>query len=143
MQPIQDAIAPFLVQPTMSQPTIRQLLCDFAICASLSFFIILGVIRALLHLLHIYFLSDLAHISPSFSIWLSPVVRIAEANACFLTVFKLTIACTVLVFAAREIIFLQMDFWRKEDIEAGQGDFCDTAVLSWTPDEKKILPELV
>ncbi|KAJ6603037.1 hypothetical protein B0H10DRAFT_1957950 [Mycena sp. CBHHK59/15] len=89
----------------MSHCSLRQLVHEFAICASLSFVIILGVLHALPHVLHICYLSDLAQASsPLAGFWIPPVIRITEAHTSLLTVFKVTVACTILVFAAREII---------------------------------------
>ncbi|KAJ7640228.1 hypothetical protein B0H17DRAFT_1216646 [Mycena rosella] len=100
----------------MPMSSFPHFLRDFAVCAALSFLIILGAIHALQHLLHIYCVSSLAlhrHM-PLVTILTEPAVQLAllaEANTYFFVVFKVTVACTVLWAKSRE-----------QDAEAGDVD---------------------
>ncbi|KAJ7258016.1 hypothetical protein C8J57DRAFT_1234633 [Mycena rebaudengoi] len=129
--------------------TVRQLLHEFAICVSLSFTIVLAVIHTLLQLP-----LSLSYLAPTqLQIhWLSPtLLRITESHACPLTVLKATVACTVLVFAGREIIFSLGKLLgicrteEEEDLESGNSKRPSPLATepSWGLDEKnsRILPE--
>ncbi|KAJ6472640.1 hypothetical protein DFH09DRAFT_472527 [Mycena vulgaris] len=118
---------------------------EFFICASLSFIIILGVLHALLHMLHLCFVSDLALRSPLARFLTAPaeqLSRIADAHTYLLIVSKVTIACTVLVFAVREIIVAggtYLGWWRTlpDDVEAGD---LATEEQGWREDKKVTRP---
>ncbi|KAJ7486877.1 hypothetical protein FB451DRAFT_1168256 [Mycena latifolia] len=130
----------------MSPTSTRQIVREFAICASLSFIIILGMIHALLHILHLLFQSEAALRSPLAQFVAAPAVqlsRISEAHTYLLVVFKITIACTVLVFAARELLLAggaYLGWWgsrtREGDLENGDCKF--EAALGWRTDEKNL-----
>ncbi|KAJ7649216.1 hypothetical protein B0H17DRAFT_1215381 [Mycena rosella] len=130
--------------------SVRQFLQEFAICASLSFIIILGVIHAVLYLAQMFFLSGLPPLTltarflaqllsaPGRTMQLS---HIAELSTYLLIVFKVTIACTVLVFAFRELIaiggcYMGWSGSRKKQGDAEKGDHKQK--LRWRPDEKKM-----
>ncbi|KAJ7615973.1 hypothetical protein FB45DRAFT_1064153 [Roridomyces roridus] len=133
--------------------SVRQLMHDFAVCASLSFIIVLGIIHGLIHLLHLYFTSSrAASAGPITTAILVPALRITEiatAHAYLMLVFKLTLACTVLVFALKEIccaVCARMG-WCGVDV---QGEDVETAAwerkaligeASWVADVKVSPPE--
>ncbi|KAJ7189326.1 hypothetical protein GGX14DRAFT_580804 [Mycena pura] len=97
----------------MSTNPTQQLCREFAICALLSFFIIMGILHLVLHLLHGYFVSSLALCSPLARFLAAPAVHIAQIgqmHAYLVGVFKVTVACTVVVFAVRQMV-LQMGTW--------------------------------
>ncbi|KAJ7109571.1 hypothetical protein C8R43DRAFT_962573 [Mycena crocata] len=129
----------------MSPTPARQLFKEFAICATLSFLIILGLIHALLHLLHIYLLSGVALRSPLAKFLVGPAIQISQISQVheyLLVVFKITLACSILVFATREIMLIvgsHLGYWQKEaDVETGKQalPFCHEP--SWI-DEKNPL----
>ncbi|KAJ7747127.1 hypothetical protein DFH07DRAFT_776083 [Mycena maculata] len=107
-----------------SSPSTGELFREFAICASLSFIVILGVLHALLRLLHVYFVSGLALRWPLVKVMTTSAFRISQittAHAYLLVVFELTIACTVLVFAVREIsLAIGASRGGEGDLEAGE-----------------------
>jgi hypothetical protein len=123
---------------------------EFAVCAALSFLITLGAIHALLHLLHIYCVLSLALHMPLATILTEPAVQLAllaDAQIYLLVVFKVTVACTVLVFALRELALAlgpRMGWCgrsRERDAEAGDTDRKAPVPqeLGWRSDEKRVV----
>ncbi|KAJ7681677.1 hypothetical protein B0H17DRAFT_1138276 [Mycena rosella] len=130
--------------------SVRHFLQEFAICASLSFIIILGIIHAVFYLAQMFFLSGLLPLTltarflaqllstPGRTIQLS---HIAELSTYLLVMLRVTIACTVLVFAFRELIaiggcYMGWSGSRKKQGDAERGDHKQK--LCWRPDEKKM-----
>ncbi|KAJ7094112.1 hypothetical protein C8R44DRAFT_749630 [Mycena epipterygia] len=101
--------------------TLRQFLREFAICASFSFIIIFSTLHALLHLIDQGFPSELALCIPLAQFW--PLDATQSSHLSLLLIFKVTIACTILVFALREIVLTGMKLWRpsaeERDVEKG------------------------
>jgi hypothetical protein len=135
----------------MSPSPAHKLAHEFCICVTLSFFIILGAIHAFLHLLHLYFASAAFPSSRLAKIFVAPAVQIAQISQIheyLLVVFKVTFACSILVFAVREIVALLgswMGWWNLDsqnagetgDVEAGaEQNVNDFAYLGWREDEK-------
>lgn len=109
-----------------------QLFREFAICVSLSFIIVLGIIHCLLHLLHAAVTSGLALRSPALAKFLpSSAVQTAQhishIHAHLFVIFKITVASSVLVFALREIGAAVAGWWgvamdsldENDDLEVG------------------------
>ncbi|KAJ7151780.1 hypothetical protein C8R43DRAFT_1127415 [Mycena crocata] len=128
----------------MSSTPTSQLVREFAICATLSFIIILGLVHGCLHLLHISIVSGNAMRSPLARLVSEPALRIsqiADLHAHLIVVFQTTIMCSVLVFAVREIARIlgpHFGFWQKEtDVESGVDEKAPLKEeLSWRPDVK-------
>lgn len=130
-----------------SSSSITQLAREFVTCASLSFIIILGILHAFLHFLHMCITSGIALSWPSMS-FLSrtlPAIQnsdIAQAHTYLVEVFNVTIACTVLILALRGIImavgyFRRFSTSKKDgDVEAGDCKSLVKDEASWTPGEK-------
>jgi hypothetical protein len=86
-------------------PTLR-VAREFLICVCLSFTIILGAIHAVLHLLHVSFISGALR-SPLARVLVKPIVQIAQISLLheyLMVVFKVTFSCSILVFAMREVL---------------------------------------
>ncbi|KAJ7097058.1 hypothetical protein B0H15DRAFT_797791 [Mycena belliarum] len=87
----------------------HQFVRELVVCAALSFIIVLGVVHATLHLLHLYIESTALPCTPAplperLATPALQLSRISEAHTYLLVVFKITLACTVLVFAGRELV---------------------------------------
>ncbi|KAF7333728.1 hypothetical protein MVEN_02329200 [Mycena venus] len=85
---------------------------EFFICVCLSFVIILGVIHAFLHLIHLHLLSEILR-SPVADFLAETIVQIAQISQLheyLFVVFKVTFACSILVFAVREIV-MTLFYW--------------------------------
>ncbi|KAJ7072048.1 hypothetical protein C8F01DRAFT_1361480 [Mycena amicta] len=105
----------------MLLPSIPKVLREFAACTSLSFLFILGMIHTLFWALSLYLASGRTLDTPLLRFIAAPAVQMAEItqlDAYLLVVFKKTLACTVVVFAAREVmskIGCWMGWWDSED----------------------------
>ncbi|KAJ6476897.1 hypothetical protein C8R45DRAFT_1102192 [Mycena sanguinolenta] len=131
----------------MSPTPIAQLAREFAVCVCLSFVTVLGVIHGILHLLHASIASGLAHHLPHMNLVAPPEVQlthIAHIHAYLLVVFKITIACTVLVLALREIVYgvgSWTGWWdmadREGDLEEAEDYKTEVRESSPWADEKK------
>ncbi|KAJ7219660.1 hypothetical protein B0H12DRAFT_1078582 [Mycena haematopus] len=91
----------------MSPTSVPELAREFGICVSLSVFVVLGGIHGLRHLLHACIASGFAFCLPIAKFLAPPaaqLVQILYIRAYLVVVFKLIVACTVLVFALREIV---------------------------------------
>lgn len=101
--------------------TLRQFLREFAICASLSFLVILGTLHAVLHLLDHACPSELGLCTHLAKFLTSDAAQ--SSHVYLLLVFKVTIACTILVFALREIVLTGVRWWHpsaeERDVEKG------------------------
>ncbi|KAJ7456008.1 hypothetical protein B0H11DRAFT_231299 [Mycena galericulata] len=141
-----DSLHPHIIMP--SPPSVLQLLRELVVCASLSFIIILGVMHALLHLLYIYLASGHAlrsSLTKTMTASVMQMSQIADAQAYILVVFKVTVACTILVLAVREIISAAGNYlgWfnplKEGDSEAGD---CKLPKSVERPDEKVALTDV-
>ncbi|KAJ7617069.1 hypothetical protein FB45DRAFT_1104186 [Roridomyces roridus] len=135
------------------RPSLTLLVREFLICTSLSFIIILGLVHGLLHLGHLYFMSQLVSQPTPIHPQDTTVVRIAQialTHEYLLRAFKLTIACSVLVFGLWEIAAYaarrcstSATGGRRSDVEAGNDvktPFLVDGGVGWTPDVKLPLP---
>ncbi|KAJ7061056.1 hypothetical protein C8F01DRAFT_1138746 [Mycena amicta] len=104
-------MARFATPSSLSGKT-KQLCRELLLCIALSFIILLGIIHGLLHVLHRHYsAASAASASPSSENSTSAealalalrIASIATVHAYLAVVFKVTVACSVLVFAAREL----------------------------------------
>ncbi|KAJ7023171.1 hypothetical protein C8F04DRAFT_1401872 [Mycena alexandri] len=127
----------------MTPTPVRQIARELVICTSLSFIVILGVIHALLHLLQASIISGATIQSPVGKFFATPAVRIAQISqlhSYVLVIFKVTIACTILVLAVREAVSslgIWIGWWTPEgqleaDLESGDLK----SDVDWSADEK-------
>ncbi|KAJ7660536.1 hypothetical protein B0H17DRAFT_1144967 [Mycena rosella] len=128
----------------MSAISVRQFLREFAVYASLSFIVILSIIHVVLCLAQIFCFPPLTFtarllaqlLGAPEAMQLSPV---AELSTYLLVVFKVTIACTILLIASRELIETggsYLGWWgaRKSQGDAEKGDH--KPPLRWGTDER-------
>ncbi|KAF7369697.1 hypothetical protein MVEN_00301200 [Mycena venus] len=124
------SIAPPLSPLThpMSTTPAHQLAREFAICVSLSFIVVLGVIHGLPHLTHALIASGPAPLARFLATPAAHIAQISHIHEHLLVVFKITVACCVLVFALREIVAAvgSLTGWwdvegqdEEEDLEVG------------------------
>ncbi|KAF8193220.1 hypothetical protein K438DRAFT_1969708 [Mycena galopus ATCC 62051] len=93
----------------MSPTPVVQLARQFVICVFSSFIVILGVIHILGHLVHASVVSETTLRSPLAALFGRPAVQIAQIADIpehVFIVFKMTFACSVLVFALRDLVSL-------------------------------------
>ncbi|KAK6992655.1 hypothetical protein R3P38DRAFT_3225436 [Favolaschia claudopus] len=92
----------------MSAIPASRLAREFIICVILSFFIVLGLIHGLLHFLHAGVASGIVVLhSPLAKHLVGPAIQlsqIAQLHGYLLAVFKVTMACSALIFAVRELV---------------------------------------
>ncbi|KAJ7772179.1 hypothetical protein B0H16DRAFT_1451260 [Mycena metata] len=129
----------------MSPTPILQLVREFSFCVVLSFAVIIGVIHAALHLLQNYCVSEFIVQSSLARFLATPAMHIAQITQVqeyLLVVFKMTMACTILVFAVREVVlsFSSWMGWSSEEadgnLEAGDRKIAVVGQWGWKSDEK-------
>ncbi|KAJ7049044.1 hypothetical protein C8F01DRAFT_1185968 [Mycena amicta] len=125
--------------PSSSFAKTKQLCRELLLCIALSFIILLGIIHGLLHVLHRHYSAASPSPSPpshssensTSAEALALALRIASIamlHAYLTVVFKVTVACSVLVFAARELgVFVGVKIgWLAEDEEEDAEDGRDS-----------------
>ncbi|KAF7296918.1 hypothetical protein MIND_00923600 [Mycena indigotica] len=128
--------------PSSMPSPLRLIFRDLLLCVSLASLTVLGIIHALLHILHNRFLSQLLQVQADGDSTAAAVLTVAErlANVASLhshltLVFKITLASSVLVLALRELVVLlgiRMGWWENCSEESERLAWLEDAV--WDAD---------